>query len=220
MVVILLIRHFHRKSLYCIRYFLRALVWRNGIWYHPCPFNKVRISSLHQHLRTIIPDIIDRKLAELFPNVSTVMQHPNCSFAHSSFWFPLAGDVSKLVDEYILLLVLCCTKFYTYIVRAVRVINAFCDFLGIRCLVIPTSKQTDRTIVPKTSGKFSVKKISHARILIRIVCSWRRSWILAGGSRGRIKSTATIQYILIEILPTSNSLFNLYKNFKLFEIYI
>ncbi|KAK4514582.1 uncharacterized protein ATC70_002180 [Mucor velutinosus] len=60
---------------------------------------------------------------------------------------------TKLVDEYILLLVLCCTKFYTFIVRAVRVINAFCDFLGIRCLVIPTSKQTDRVIVPKTPAE-------------------------------------------------------------------
>ncbi|GAN10295.1 ethanolaminephosphotransferase 1 [Mucor ambiguus] len=67
--------------------------------------------------------------------------------------FSLCGDVSKFVDEYILLLVLCCTNFYTYIVRAVRVINAFCDFLGIRCLVIPSSKQTDRAIVPKTSAE-------------------------------------------------------------------
>lgn len=76
------------------------------------------------------------------------------------------GDVSKLVNEYVLLLVLCSTKFYTYIVRAVRVINAFCDFLGIRCLVIPTTKQSDRTIVPKTSGMIIEKDFIHKHILM------------------------------------------------------
>jgi hypothetical protein len=73
------------------------------------------------------------------------------------------GDVSKLVDEYVLLLVLCGTKFYTYIVRAVRVINAFCDFLGIRCLVIPTTKQNDKAIVPNTPGMIT-KKGTHIQI--------------------------------------------------------
>lgn len=40
-------------------------------------------------------------------------------------------------NEYLLLLVLTCVTFINYMIRAVRVINAFCNFLKIRCLVIP-----------------------------------------------------------------------------------
>jgi ethanolaminephosphotransferase len=60
---------------------------------------------------------------------------------------------SHILSEYCVLVVLCLYTFVNYIVRAVRVINAFCDFLGIRCLVIPTTKPTDRTLVPKSTAE-------------------------------------------------------------------
>lgn len=40
-------------------------------------------------------------------------------------------------NEYILLVAVTSATFVAYMIRAVHVINAFCHFLNIRCLVIP-----------------------------------------------------------------------------------
>ncbi|KAI9472330.1 MAG: hypothetical protein EXX96DRAFT_583661 [Benjaminiella poitrasii] len=51
--------------------------------------------------------------------------------------------------EYELLMVLCLVTAVSYIVRAVKIINAFCSFLNIRCLVIPSQQ----TSLPKTRAE-------------------------------------------------------------------
>lgn len=49
-------------------------------------------------------------------------------------------------NEYALLVIFTGLSFIDYMIRAVQVINAFCTFLKIRCLVIPT-----RPVLPVTT---------------------------------------------------------------------
>ncbi|KAG2206536.1 hypothetical protein INT47_008553 [Mucor saturninus] len=55
--------------------------------------------------------------------------------------FALLGALTEFTrfeyNEYLLLIGITCVTFVNYMIRAVRVINAFCEFLNIRCLVIP-----------------------------------------------------------------------------------
>jgi hypothetical protein len=49
------------------------------------------------------------------------------------------------------LIVVCGLVFINYMVRAVRVINAFTTFLGIRCLVIPHEGSKKKNVLPVTN---------------------------------------------------------------------
>lgn len=58
----------------------------------------------------------------------------NCTYSpHHPYRYAL--------DQYLLLVFFTIATLFNFIVRAVRVINAFCKFLKIRCLVIPKAQQ-------------------------------------------------------------------------------
>lgn len=64
----------------------------------------------------------------------------------------LIGCYRLGLNEYYFLVALAVGTLINFIIRAVRVINAFCNFLNIRCLVIPhPNQQKNKSVLPVTN---------------------------------------------------------------------